>query len=112
MRAGGAGTFQTGFDTVDGAVEVTVAGSGVMTDLMLGDRVLRWSADEIAAQVMTVMRRAQGLLASRVTEIAHQTVGADSETGRAIVDGFVRRFPPDDEDDRASERQGEAHRRW
>jgi DNA-binding protein YbaB len=84
----------------DGAVEVTVAGSGVMTDLRLDDRVLRWSADEIAAQVMSVMRRAQGTLASRVAEITDQTVGADSETGRAVVDGFARRFPaPPEEDD-------------
>ncbi|GII22246.1 YbaB/EbfC family nucleoid-associated protein [Planosporangium mesophilum] len=77
----------------DGAVRVTVAGSGVMTDLTLDDRVLRWSADEIAAQVMSVMRRAQGSLAARVAEVADETVGADSETGRAVVDGFARRFP-------------------
>jgi DNA-binding protein YbaB len=84
----------------DGAVRVTVAGSGVMTDLQLDDRVLRWPANEIAAQVMSVMRRAQASLALRVAEIADETVGADSETGRAVVDGFVRRFPepPDDEE--------------
>jgi len=84
----------------DGAVQVTVAGSGVMTDLRMDDRVLRWPANEIAAQVMSVMRRAQASLASRVAEIADETVGADSETGRAVVDGFVRRFPepPDDEE--------------
>ncbi|GAA1801748.1 hypothetical protein GCM10009835_20470 [Planosporangium flavigriseum] len=84
----------------DGAVEVTVAGSGVMTDLKLDDRVRSWPADQIAAQVLAVMRRAQGSLAARVAEIADETVGADSETGRAVVDGFARRFPapPDDED--------------
>ncbi len=85
----------------DGAVRVTVAGSGVMTDLRLDDRVLRWPASEIAAQVMSVMRRAQASLASRVAEIADETVGADSETGRAVVDGFVRRFPePRDDEER------------
>jgi DNA-binding protein YbaB len=84
----------------DGAVRVTVAGSGVMTDLRMDDRVLCWPADEIAAQVMSVMRRAQASLAARVAEIADETVGADSETGRAVVNGFVRRFPeqPDDEE--------------
>jgi hypothetical protein len=62
--------------------------------------VLRWSADEIAAQVMAVMRRAQGSLAARVAEVADETVGADSETGRAVVEGFARRFPalPEGED--------------
>jgi DNA-binding protein YbaB len=92
----------------DGAVEVTVAGSGVMTDLRLDDRVLRWPAEKIATQVMAVMRRAQGLLSTRVGEIADETVGADSETGRAVVEGFARRFParPDDDDDLAGERRG------
>jgi DNA-binding protein YbaB len=85
----------------DGAVQVTVAGSGLMTDLALDDRVLRWSADEIAAQVMAVMRRAQGSLVASVADIAEETVGADSETGRAVVDGFARRFPvaPNDTND-------------
>jgi DNA-binding protein YbaB len=91
----------------DGAIEVTVAGSGVMTDLRLDDRVLRWPADEIAARVMSVMRRAQASLASRVAEIADETVGADSETGRAVVDGFARRFPvpPDDDEDGHADRR-------
>ncbi|MEK8108251.1 YbaB/EbfC family nucleoid-associated protein [Micromonospora sp. M12] len=43
-----------------GAVQVTVAASGAMTDLRLDDRVLRWQATEIAAEVLAVMRRAQG----------------------------------------------------
>jgi hypothetical protein len=93
----------------DGSIEVTVAGSGVMTDLKLDDRVRTWPADQIAAAVLAVMRRAQASLATRVAEIADETVGADSETGRAVVDGFARRFPapPDDEDDRSGERRGE-----
>ncbi|NJC68809.1 YbaB/EbfC family nucleoid-associated protein [Planosporangium thailandense] len=96
----------------DGAVEVTVAGSGVMTDLRLDERVRNWPADRIAAQVMAVMRRAQGSLAGRVAEIAEETVGADSETGRAVVDGFARRFPlpPDDGDDRDDRDGGDGRR--
>jgi YbaB/EbfC DNA-binding family len=84
----------------DGAVEATVAGSGVLTDLRLDDRVRHWSGTEIARQVLAVMRRAQASLAARVGEIADETVGADSETGRAVVAGFVRRFPaqPEEED--------------
>ncbi|MCW2900592.1 MAG: hypothetical protein JWO67_2857, partial [Streptosporangiaceae bacterium] len=75
--------------------------------------VLSWPGEEIAAQVMAVMRRAQGSLAARVAEIAGETVGADSETGRAVVDGLARRFPvlPDDDDDRAGERPGTDRRR-
>jgi DNA-binding protein YbaB len=97
----------------DGAVEVTVAGSGVMTDLKLDERVRSRTAAEIAAEVLAVMRRAQGSLAVRVAEIADETVGADSETGRAVVDGFARRFPApaDDDDDRSGEPRRE-DRRW
>ncbi|WP_435204137.1 YbaB/EbfC family nucleoid-associated protein [Micromonospora sp. bgisy143] len=84
----------------DGAVQVTVAASGAMTDLRLDDRVLRWRADEIAAEVLAVMRRAQGRLAPQVAEAAAETVGADSETARAVVGSYESRFPevPDDEE--------------
>ncbi len=87
-------------------VAVTVAGSGVVTDLRLDERVRQWPADEIARQILTVMRRAQGLLASRVADIAEETVGADSDTGRAVVSGFANRFPeqPADDEDRVRDR--------
>ncbi|MEU8165890.1 YbaB/EbfC family nucleoid-associated protein [Micromonospora sp. NPDC049004] len=85
----------------DGAVQVTVAASGAMTDLRLDDRVSRWRADEIAAEVLAVMRRAQGRLAPQVADAAAETVGADSETARAVVGSYERRFPevPEEEDE-------------
>ncbi|MBM7491914.1 DNA-binding protein YbaB [Micromonospora luteifusca] len=87
-------------DGADGAVRVTVAASGVLTDLRLDDRVLRWRPAEIAAEVLTVMRRAQGRLAAQVAEAAAETVGSDSETARAVVSSYERRFPEQPEDDR------------
>jgi DNA-binding protein YbaB len=87
----------------DGAVEVTVGGSGTITDLRLDDRVTRWPARELAAEVLATMRKAQASLTGKVAEIAAATVGADSETGRAVVDGFAQRFPvvdPSAEEDR------------
>lgn len=86
-------------DGAYGAVEVTVASSGAMTDLRLDDRVLRWRADQIAAEVLAVMRRAQGRLAAQVAEAAAETVGADSETARAVVGSYERRFPEQPEED-------------
>ncbi|MFG1885930.1 YbaB/EbfC family nucleoid-associated protein [Micromonospora sp. NPDC049102] len=83
----------------EGAVQVTVAASGAMTDLRLDDRVLRWRADEIAAEVLAVMRRAQGRLAPQVAEAAAETVGADSETARAVVGSYETRFPEVPEED-------------
>ncbi|MEH0982924.1 YbaB/EbfC family nucleoid-associated protein [Micromonospora sp. CPCC 205556] len=83
-----------------GAVRVTVAATGAMTDLRLDDRVLRWRADEIAAEVLAVLRRAQGRLAGQVAEAAAGTVGADSATARAVVSSYESRFPeePEEED--------------
>jgi DNA-binding protein YbaB len=83
----------------DGAIEVTVGGSGTVTDLRLDDQVTRWPAREIAEQIMVTMRRAQASLTERVTAIASATVGTDSATGRAVVDGFAQRFPVLDEEE-------------
>jgi DNA-binding protein YbaB len=80
----------------DGAVEVTVGGSGTVTDLRLDERVRQWPARETAAEILATMRRAQASLTERVAEIASATVGADSETGRAVIDGFAQRFPVPD----------------
>ncbi|MEV4711543.1 YbaB/EbfC family nucleoid-associated protein [Micromonospora sp. NPDC049374] len=77
----------------DGAIEVTVAGSGIVTDLRIDDRLSNWSGARIAAEIMTTMLRAQGRLSGAVAEIAAQTVGANSETARAIVASYAERFP-------------------
>ncbi|MGV9211030.1 YbaB/EbfC family nucleoid-associated protein [Micromonospora sp. RB23] len=92
-------TMSATAEGADGAVQVTVAASGAMTDLRLDDRVLRWRADEIAAEVLAVMRRAQGRLAPQVAEAAAETVGADSETARAVVGSYESRFPEVPEED-------------
>ncbi|MEU4555486.1 YbaB/EbfC family nucleoid-associated protein [Micromonospora violae] len=86
-------------DGAQGAVRVTVASTGAMTDLVLDDRVLHWRANEIAATVLAVMRQAQGRLAAQVAEAAAETVGADSETARAVVGSYATRFPEVPEDD-------------
>ena len=86
-----------------GAVSVTVAGSGIVTDLWLDPRVLRWPAEEIARQVLTTMRRAQAQLAEEVATVVRATVGSDTETGKAVVASFRTRFPavPEEPDEPA-----------
>jgi hypothetical protein len=79
--------------TPDGAVEVTVNGAGLVTDLRLGELVRKWPSDEISAQILSVMRGAQATLASRVAEVAERTVGTDSGAGRAVIAAFEERFP-------------------
>ena len=78
----------------DRAVRVTVGPSGVVTDLWLDDRVRGWPATDLATEILRTMRRAQVQLSALVTEVAERTVGLDSETGRAVVSAFERRFPP------------------
>ena len=76
-----------------GAVEVTVAGSGIVTDLRLSQRAADMRPAALVEAILATMRRAQARLAGRVAEIAADTVGTDSETGRAAVASFAERFP-------------------
>jgi len=83
----------------DGSVEVTVSGSGTVSDLRLGEAVRKRPAEEIAQEILRVMRRAQAMLAAKVADIAADTVGADSAAGRAVVASFETRFPTEAGDD-------------
>ncbi|GIJ27412.1 hypothetical protein Vqi01_25740 [Micromonospora qiuiae] len=79
--------------SVDGAVRVTVAATGALTDLRFDDRVQRMRGGDLADIVMTTIAWAQAKLTEQVTSAVHDTVGTDSETGRTVVDSFARRFP-------------------
>jgi hypothetical protein len=81
----------------DGAVRVTVASSGVITGLELTDRVQRLPGRRLADEILRTMRRAQAGLADRVAEAVDETVGADTETGKAVLDSFSQRFPAEPE---------------
>lgn len=81
----------------DGAIKVTVASSGNITGLALEDAVQGYPGAELAAQIMRVMRRAQAGLRERVAAAVDETVGADTETGRAVLDSFAQRFPAEPE---------------
>jgi hypothetical protein len=43
------------------------------------------------------MRRAQAALAESVAAAVDETVGAGTETGKAVLDSFTQRFPPEPE---------------
>jgi hypothetical protein len=85
-------------DGDEGAIKVTVASSGLLTGLTLADRVRRLPGAELSAEILRAMRRAQASLVDRVAEAVSETVGADSDTGRAVLDGYARRFPPGADD--------------
>lgn len=81
--------------SADGAIRVSVAGSGVMNGLELDDRVHRLSGVDLADEILRVMRRAQSMLTEQVTAAVADTVGVDTESGRAVIDSFTQRFPPE-----------------
>jgi DNA-binding protein YbaB len=76
----------------DGLVEVTVAQSGVVTGLRLDERVRDAPAAHLARVIMAVMAGAQSMLVERVREATAQTLGDDSESGRAVVASYAGRL--------------------
>jgi len=79
--------------SADGAVRVSVAASGVLTDLQLSPRAREREPDRLAAEILAGMRRAQGRLSARVAEVMAATVGEDEETVRRVVSSYQQRFP-------------------
>ncbi|WP_328459362.1 YbaB/EbfC family nucleoid-associated protein [Actinoplanes sp. NBC_00393] len=75
----------------DGSITVVVGANGQVLDLELDDRLR-----ELSRQILRVMREAQHRLNDQVARQVEETVGADSETGRAVLDAFARRFPEPD----------------
>ena len=85
----------------DGAIRVTVGAAGQVEHLDLDDRVHELSGPRLAQEIMSVIRRAQAELSSRVADEVRATVGEDTETGRAVIHSFDSRFPAQaDEEDR------------
>lgn len=78
---------------VKGTVTVTVDGSGQVSDLRLAAAAGRMPPDELAREILATMRRAQAGLAALATQAVAETVGADTDTGRAVIAGFARRYP-------------------
>ena len=77
----------------DGVVTVTVAGPGVVTGLRLDDRAQGLTGATLSAEIMRTMQRAQAALADQVAAAVDETVGADTEAGRIVLDTMARQLP-------------------
>ena len=77
----------------DGAIRVTVGSAGQVERLDLDDRVHELSGPRLAEEILAVIRRAQADLSGRAAQEVQDTVGADTETGRAVIHSFDTRFP-------------------
>lgn len=84
--------------STSGAVRVTVQSSGVLTDLRLTDAIGRMRPDQVAAEVMGCIRKAQSRIADRVTTVVGENVPSDDPAARRIVEGFREQFPPPEPD--------------
>ncbi|MEV4642160.1 YbaB/EbfC family nucleoid-associated protein [Actinoplanes sp. NPDC049548] len=71
--------------SADHLVQVTVNGNGQLTDLRLDEGIRRQSAATTAGAILATLRRARADLLRQFDEATAETVGADSETGRALM---------------------------
>lgn len=81
-----------------GAVSATVGNNGLPTNIAMTERVREMSPDEIAANVMAAIRKAQSKYPQRLAEIMADTVG-DDPAGAHILAEAERNFPAPEEDD-------------
>ncbi|OLF18599.1 YbaB/EbfC family nucleoid-associated protein [Actinophytocola xanthii] len=84
-----------------GVVRVTVGADGNVTALELGNKVRTMPPEELAAQILDTMRRAQSGIADRVSEVMSGHLGEeDPQTRTEMLDALRTRFPRmDDEED-------------
>ncbi|SNY69380.1 YbaB/EbfC family nucleoid-associated protein [Paractinoplanes atraurantiacus] len=85
----------------DGLLGVTVGSAGQLTALHIDDRARQRTGSELSREIMALVRRAQERLSSQVADQVRETVGADTETGRAVIHSYAERFPETGEDDHA-----------
>jgi DNA-binding protein YbaB len=76
----------------DGLVSVTVGSSGAITRLELKEGIRDRPAAETERAILAAVRAAQASLMAAVTAVAAETVGADSETGQAVIGSYVSRL--------------------
>ena len=75
----------------DGLVTVTVGASAQMTGLDLDEAIRRRPAAQTARDILSTTRAAQAVLVTQVTTATEQTLGADSETGKAVIASYAAR---------------------
>ena len=76
----------------DGLVEMTVGAEGQLARLRLDERTRQQSSAATARSIMETLQAAKDDLVRQFEEAAGGTVGPDSETRRALVEGLRRRL--------------------
>jgi hypothetical protein len=76
----------------DGLVTVTVGVRGDLTALDLAEGVRQRPAAVTASEILSTLRVARGALVAAVADVTAETMGADTATGRAVVESFTNRL--------------------
>ncbi|MEU8815376.1 YbaB/EbfC family nucleoid-associated protein [Actinoplanes sp. NPDC048796] len=76
----------------DGLVEVTVDAEGQIADLHLDEGIRRQSAEATARSIVETLQAAKENLIRQFGTATAETVGADSETGRMLVEALRHRL--------------------
>jgi DNA-binding protein YbaB len=85
--------------SANGVVRVTVGADGNVTGLELGNKVRTMPPEDLAAQILDTMRRAQAGIADRVSEVMTAQLGDEDQQTRAEMLGSLRtRFPRQDDE--------------
>jgi DNA-binding protein YbaB len=79
----------------DGLVEVTVGPEGQIVHLHLDERIRQQSAATTAQKILDTLVAAKADLIQRYHEATAETVGPDSETGRALMSSLRKRLGTD-----------------
>ncbi|WP_203760256.1 YbaB/EbfC family nucleoid-associated protein, partial [Paractinoplanes deccanensis] len=72
----------------DGLIEVTVGRSGELTGIRLDEETRRQPTATTEREILAAVTAARATLAEKAREAVDGTLGADSETGRAILAGY------------------------
>ncbi|WP_433299206.1 YbaB/EbfC family nucleoid-associated protein [Actinoplanes sp. CA-030573] len=79
-------------EDADGLIEVTVGSNGQVTGLRLDEGIRRQPAATTARQILAAIRAAKAELTRQFQLVTAETVGVDSETGRAVMAGLAARL--------------------
>ncbi|KAA9165621.1 YbaB/EbfC family nucleoid-associated protein [Amycolatopsis acidicola] len=84
----------------DNSVQVTVRADGTVSGLELTGRARSMPLEELSAQILATMQKAQSGIADEVADVMTEEIGdEDPETRSLMLDNLRNRFPDPDEED-------------
>jgi DNA-binding protein YbaB len=85
-------TLTAAASDANGLVTVTVDSSGVLLNAEFSARINRTAPEAVSRALMEALAQAKQRVAAQTQEVIAETVGADSETGRAVAQDLQARL--------------------